>query len=137
MRSESQPVFGQLVEKQYVWNEKEYDSQRVLNIIRRYHELRSAAEITVAQYGHASGGSGQAHGKDDIICVLADIDQGVAVLSSRQMLVVKLLKIGYPIKDIGEILGISQVTVKMHIRQAGLRLASYLNTTRAGRGWKK
>lgn len=133
MRSKSQPAFDQnSAATKYVLNENEYDAQRILNIIRRYHELRSAAEITAAQYGHVSGGGGLAHGKDDIMCVLADIDQGVTALSSRQLAVVKLLKMGYLIKEISEILGIRQVTVKLHVRQAGFRLAAYFNTLSVG-----
>jgi DNA-binding NarL/FixJ family response regulator len=138
MCSRSQLTFDQnSAAKQYVLNENEYDGQIILNIIRRYRELRSAAEITVAQYGHVSGGSGLSHGKDHILCVLADIDRGATVLSSRQLAVVKLLKMGYLIKEIGKIPGLRQVTVKLHIRQAGLRLAAYLNTLSAGKGWNK
>jgi DNA-binding NarL/FixJ family response regulator len=138
MCSKSQPIFDQhSAAKQNILNENEYDAQGILNIIRRYYELRSAAEITAAQYGHVSGGGGLAHGKDDIMCVLADIDQGVIALSSRQLAVVKLLKMGYLIKEISETLGIRQVTVKLHIRQAGVRLAAYFNTLSVGKRWKK
>lgn len=138
MRSKLQPTFDQnLAVAQYVVNENEYDAQKILNIIRRYHELQSAAEITVAQYGNVSTGSGLAHGKDDIMCALADIDQGVTLLSARQRAVVKLLKMGYLIKEISKILGIEQVTVKLHIRQAGFRLAADLNTVSAGKGWTR
>jgi len=138
MRSKSQLTFDQnSAVTQYILNENEYDAQKIINIIRRYYELRSAAEITSAQYGHFSGGSGLAHGKDDIMCVLADIDRGMTVLSSRQLVVVKLLKKGYLIEEIGKILDIRQVTVKLHIRQAGFRLAAYLNTLITGKGWKK
>ncbi|MDF2564830.1 MAG: Sigma-70 region 4 type 2 [Massilibacillus sp.] len=130
MRSKSQEIFGQnLAVKQYVLNENEYDSQKILNIIRRYYELRSSAEVTTTQYGQISGGSSYIHGKDDIMCVLADIDRGVSVLSLRQMHVIKLLKMGYLIKEISGILGLRQVTVSFHIRQAGLRLAAYLNAS--------
>jgi DNA-binding NarL/FixJ family response regulator len=138
MHSRSQLIFDQnAAAKQYILNENEYDGQIILNIIRRYHELRSAAEITVAQYGHSSSGNGLSHGKDHILCVLADIDRGATVLSSRQLAVVKLLKMGYLIKEIGKILGLKQVTVKLHIRQAGSRLAAYLNTLSAEKGWNK
>ena len=138
MSMKFQPTFDQnSAAMQYILNENEYDAQRILNIIRRYHELRSAAEITSAQYGNVSSGSGPAHGKDDIMCALADIDRGVTVLSSRQQAVVKLLKMGYLIKEIGIILGIRQVTVKLHIRQAGCRLAAYFNTLRVGERCKR
>lgn len=138
MSSKSQPVFDQnQAATQYLLNENEYDAQRSLSIIRRYHELQSAAEITAAQYGYVSGSGGLSHGKDDIMCVLADIDRGMTVLSSRQLVVVKLLKMGYLIKEISKILGIRQVTVKLHIQQAGLRLAAYLNTSSAKKGWKR
>ncbi len=138
MCSRSQLTFEQnSATKQYVLNENEYDAQRTLNIIRRYYELRSAAEMSAAQYGHVSGGSGLSRGKDHIMCVLTDIDRGVTVLSSRQQVVVKLLKMGYLIKEISIILGIRQVTVKLHIRQVGFRLAAYLNSLSSGKGWKK
>ena len=138
MYSKSQSTFNQnSAATQYILNENEYDAQRILSIIRRYHELQSAAEITAAQYGHVSSSGGSSHGKDDIMCVLADIDRGVTVLSSRQLVVVKLLKMGYLIKEISKILGIRQVTVKLHIQQAGFRLAAYLNTSSAKKGWKR
>lgn len=131
MHSKSQSIFNQnLATTQYGLNENEYDSQRILNIIRRYHELRSSTEFTVAQYGQISGGNGGSNGKDDIMCILADIDKGVNVLSLRQMNIVKLLKMGYLIKEISEILGLQKVTVNFHIRQASLRLADYLNESR-------
>ncbi len=130
MRSKSQAILDQNLAAQYALNENEYDSQKILNIIRRYYELRSSAEITAAQYGYVSSGSDPAHGKDYIMCVLADIDQGVSILSARQLDVVKLLKMGYLIKEISKILGLRQVTVNFHIRQAGLRLAAYLNDLR-------
>lgn len=110
----------------------EYDGQGILHIIRRYYELRSAAEMTAAQYEHANYSSNHSGGKDNILCVLADIDQGVAGLPARQLAVVKLLKMGYLIQEIGKILGISQVTVNYHIHQAGMSLAEYLNAS--GRG---
>lgn len=138
MHSRSQLIFDHnSVVTQYDLNKNDYDAQGILNIIRRYHELRSAAEITAAQYGHVSSGSGLSHGKDGIICVLVDIDRGMTVLSSRQQVVVTLLKMGYLIKEIGTILGIRQVTVNFHVRQAGLRLAAYLNALNAEKGWEK
>jgi len=138
MHSRLQPTFDQnLAATQYDLNENDYDAQRTLNIIRRYHELRSAAEITAAQYGHVSSGSGLSHGKDGIICVLIDIDRGVALLPLRQQVVVTLLKMGYLIKEISTVLGIRQVTVKWHIRQASFRLATYLNALNAEKGWGK
>lgn len=116
---------------------REYDSQRILHIIRLYYELRSSAEITTAHYGRIGGESGRARGKDDILCVLADIDQGVTVLSSRQTEVLSLLKMGYLVKEISKILGLRKVTVNFHIRQAGVRLANYLNASGTGRRWTR
>lgn len=110
----------------------EYDNQRIVHIIRRYYELRSSAEITSAQYGYVSGSNNCKHGKDDILCVLADIDRGETILSPRQLEVVKLLKMGYLNKEIGKILGLSQVTVSFHIHQASSRLSAYLNDVREG-----
>lgn len=130
MKSKLQPIFNQTSTTQL--KENEYDIQRVLKIIRRYNELRSAAEITTTLYGHVIGGSGLAHGKDDIVCVLADIDQGLDVLSPRQQSVVKLLKKGYQLKDISKMLGIRQATVNLHIRQVGTRLTGYLNNAEKG-----
>lgn len=114
---------------QYVVNINEYNSQRIANIIRRYQELRSAAEITAVKYERVSAGSGLTHGKDDIVCMLADVDQGIAVLSSQQLTVVGLLQRGYLIEEIGKMLGLSPATVKFHIRQAFFRLADHLNTS--------
>ncbi|VBB09672.1 luxr bacterial regulatory protein hth signature [Lucifera butyrica] len=107
----------------------EYDSKGIASIIRRYQELRSVAEITAVKYERVSGGSSLFHGKDDIVCVLADIDQGITVLSSRQLTVVELLKRGYLVEEIGKILGLSPGTVKFHIQQAVFRLVAYLNTS--------
>ncbi|HWR09979.1 LuxR C-terminal-related transcriptional regulator [Sporomusa sp.] len=122
----------------YVVNETEYDSKRIANIIRRYQELRSTAEITAVQYRQISNGGGFTHGKDDIVCVLADIDQGVVVLSPRQLTVFELLKGGYQVEEIGKMLGIKPVTVKFHIQEAVLRLTAYLNTSHSReRGAKK
>lgn len=113
----------------YTANSSEYDSKKVTNIIRRYQELRSVAEITAARYERVSGGSGWLHCKDDILCTLADIDQGITVLTQRQLTVVELLKRGYLVEEISKTLGLSPVTVKYHIRQAVSRLNSYLNTS--------
>lgn len=115
--------------EQCVVTENEYDAKRIANIIRRYQELRSTAEITAAQYRQISSGGGFTHGKDDIVCVLADIDQGVVVLSPRQLTVFELLKRGYQVEEISKMLGIRPVTVKFHIQEAALRLAAYLNTS--------
>ena len=112
----------------YGVNQNDYDCQKIANIIRRYQELRSAAEITAVQYQQVSGGNGFIHGKDDLVCVLADIDRGALSLSSRQQAVVEFLKKGYQPGEIGKMLGISPVTVKFHIQQAAFRLAAYLNT---------
>ena len=117
--------------------ETEYDAKRIANIIRRYQELRSTAEITAAQYRQISSGGGFTHGKDDIVCVLADIDQGVAVLTPRQLTVFVLLKWGYQVEEISKMLGIRPVTVKFHFQEAVLRLAVYLNTPYPKRGVKK
>ncbi len=117
--------------------QNEYDAKRIANIIRRYQELRSTAEITAAQYRQISSGGGFTHGKDDIVCVLADIDQGVVVLTPRQLTVFELLKWGYQVEEIGQMLGIRPVTVKFHIQEAVLRLAAYLNTPHQKRGAKK
>ncbi|HWR44942.1 LuxR C-terminal-related transcriptional regulator [Sporomusa sp.] len=123
---------------QYDVKGNEYDSKRIANIIRRYQELRSIAEITAVQYRQISNGGGFAHGKDDIVCVLADIDQGVVILSSRQLTVFELLKRGYQVEEIGKMLGIRPVTVKFHIQQVVFRLAAYLNTPHSReRGEKK
>lgn len=117
--------------------ENEYDAKRIANIIRRYQELRSTAEITAAQYRQNSSSGGFTHGKDDIVCVLADIDQGVAVLTPRQLTVFELLKWGYQVEEISKMLGIRPVTVKFHFQEAVLRLAVYLNTPYPERGVKK
>lgn len=121
---------------QYDTKETEYDSKRIANIIRRYQELRSTAEITAAQYRQISSGGGFTHGKDDIVCALADIDQGVVVLSPRQLTVFELLKQGYQVEEISKMLGIRPVTVKFHIQEAVVRLAAYLNTPQRKRGVK-
>jgi len=115
--------------EQYVVNENEYDSKRIANIICHYQELRSAAEITAAQYRQISSGGGFAHGNDDLVCMLADIDQGAAVLSSRQSEVLKLLKKGYQVVEISKMLGIRPVTVKFHLHKAVLQLMGFLNTS--------
>ncbi len=105
----------------------EYDTRRLVNIIRRYHELRSAAEITIAVYEPIQSGGGYVKGRDHILCVLSDIDRGLAALTPRQMLVVELLQEGYLVKEIAGILGIRPTTVNFHLQQAVLRLADYLN----------
>lgn len=115
---------------QYVVNISEYNTKKIANIIRRYQELRSAVEITAAKYERTYNSNGMAHGKDDIVCVLVDIDQGIAALSSRQLTVIELLKNGYQIEEISKMLGISPVTVKFHIQQAAFRLSTYLNTSK-------
>ncbi|MEN6411981.1 MAG: LuxR C-terminal-related transcriptional regulator [Veillonellales bacterium] len=136
MNSKSQPKFDRnSAKKPYVLSK--YNSQEIINIIRHYYELKSAAEITVVQYGHVGGGSNYVNGKDDIMCVLADLDYGVNGLSARQREVVMLLKTGYLIKEISKIMGVRRVTVNFHIRQVGLRLADYLNASRIGRRWTR
>jgi len=105
----------------------EYDTRRLVNVIRRYHELKSAAEITIAVYEPIQSGGGYVRGKDHILCVLADIDRGLAELSSRQRIVVELLKRGYQVKEIASFLGVTPTTVKFHFQQAVSRLSEYLN----------
>jgi len=46
----------------------EYDVRRLVNIIRRYHELRSAAEITIAVYEPVGGGGGLSGQRQYFVC---------------------------------------------------------------------
>ncbi len=108
---------------------RDYDSNRIANLLRRYQELRSAAEITAVHYERINTGRSSEQSKDDIICILTDIDQGMTALSPRQLGVVRLLQMGYKIDEIGLMLGISTATVKARIQQAVVRLVAYLNSS--------
>lgn len=106
----------------------EYTPSRIANALRRYAELKSAAEISATKYERIYSSTSFSSSKEDIICVIADIDYGINVLSLRQLAVVNLLKRGYLIEEIGNILGLSAITVRFHIRRATVRIATYLNT---------
>lgn len=108
-------------------NEDEYTPKQVASIIKRYPELRSTIEISAARQEQVSGSS-PGTGKEEIICVLADIDQGMDQLSPRQQLVIQMLKQGYQYEAISNMLNISVATVNFHVRQAVMRLTTYLNS---------
>ena len=105
----------------------EYNPRKIINVIRRYKELRSATEITAARYEKANAGGGFSFGKDDILCMLADIDQGITTLPARQLTVLKLLAKGYKVEEIARILGLRPTTVSFHMQEAILRLVTFLN----------
>lgn len=104
----------------------EYDPGQLSSIIKRYQELRSVVELTAVRHERVSGGS-QESGKEELICILVDIDEGMRYLSPRQELVMNMLKQGYQYEDISYMLGISVATVKFHERQGIFCLTTYLN----------
>ncbi len=108
---------------------RNYEPKKIANLIRRYQELRSVAEFTAVCYEFVNSSGSPVQSKDDIICVLTDIDQGMVALSPRQRSVVRLLQMGYKVDEISLMLGISTATVKAHIQQAVIRLAAYLNSS--------
>lgn len=104
-----------------------YNSRQVTNIVKRYRELRSAVEIASVRF-ERTGGNGPRTGKEEILCALVDIDQGMSHLSRRQRAVVQMLTQGYPYEDICSRLGVCMATTKFHARQGIFRLTTYLNS---------
>lgn len=106
---------------------KDYNPRQISSMIKRYQELRSVVEVTAIRHERAGGG-GQRGGKEEIICALVDIDEGMNRLPSKQRIVIGMLKKGYKYEDISYILGVSVSTVKFHARQGIFHLTTYLNS---------
>lgn len=106
---------------------RDYDHIQISSIIKRYQELRSVVELTAIRHERVSGGSRES-GKEELICALVDIDEGIGHLSPRQRVVMKMVKQGYQYEDISYMLGISVATVKFHERQGIFYLTTYLNS---------
>lgn len=104
----------------------DYQSGQVAAIIRHYQELRSAVELVAARH-ERTGGSGRGGGKEEILCTLIDIDQGIDRLSPRQKAVLKMMKQGHSCEQIGSRLGVGVVTVKFHAYRGIFQLTTYLN----------
>lgn len=108
----------------------EYTPKVIKRIIERYQELVSISEVVSSclDGGHAKEFS-QCRGFDHIICMLIDVDNAMVLLTLRQREVVALIKQGYSISVISQLLHISPSTIKIHIEAAALRISDYLNTT--------
>lgn len=109
--------------------DQSYDAKQISNIIKRYQELRSVVELTSTRYERVSGG-GEQGGKEELICILIDVDTGIADLSERQQAVIRMLENGFGYEEISRLLKISVHTVQFHAQQGIYRITAYLNTRR-------
>ena len=106
---------------------EDYDSKQISNIIKRYRELRSVVELTSTRHEGVSG-SGEASGREELICTLIDIDRGIRYLSDRQQTVIRMMETGFRYEDISRQLKISVHTVKFHAQQGIYKITTYLNS---------
>nr|WP_255319506.1 sigma factor-like helix-turn-helix DNA-binding protein [Dendrosporobacter quercicolus] len=105
---------------------EDYRSEQIANTIKRYQQVRSSLEY-VANRLDRVGKTGARTAKEELLCIIVDIDQGIKHLSPRQQRVILLLQQGYEYKEISTAMGISAATAASHASQAFNRLTSYLN----------
>ena len=104
----------------------DYQYEEIANAIKQYQQVRSSLEYIASRVDRI-GKAGSRTAKEDLLCILVDIDQGIKCLTPRQKKVVVLLKQGYQYEEISAILGISTATAASHACQAFTRLTDYLN----------
>jgi DNA-directed RNA polymerase specialized sigma24 family protein len=104
----------------------EYDPRQVANLVRRYQELRSAVELVATRHDRVKI-SGAGTSKEEFLCILIDVEQGISNLSSWQQKIIRMVEQGYEYCEICSMLGISVAMVKFHARQGILQLTNYLN----------
>jgi DNA-binding NarL/FixJ family response regulator len=113
--------------------EMSYFPGEVRQLIKKYQELRSVVQIVAMRYNRTSDRTDNVSGREDILCMLLDIEQAASMLTKRQRQVFVLMQLGYSSTDIALLLNISTPTVKFHQNQAIDRITAYLNSAQAVR----
>jgi DNA-binding NarL/FixJ family response regulator len=86
--------------------EMDYSTAQVKGLIKRYRELRSAVQVVAMHHNQPAGGTGGLSGREDIICMLVDIEQAASSLTKRQQQVILLMISGYSNEDISRYSGL-------------------------------
>ena len=108
--------------------EMSYSPGEVRQLIKKYQELRNVVQIVAMRYNRTSGRTSNVSGREEILCMLVDIEQATIILTKRQRQVILLMKLGYSTEDISSKLSISTPTIKFHQNQAVDRITTYLNS---------
>ena len=107
----------------------DYTLQQIRHSIERYRELRSLAEIVASNLEDAgSNDFVKCRRFEHIVCIVADLDNSIVLLTPRQQQVVKLVKAGYSHETISYKLNLSVATIKFHLNLAILKISTYLNS---------
>lgn len=104
----------------------DYQCEQVANAIKQYQQLRSSIEY-VANSVDKVGKTGFRAAKEEVLCIIVDIDAAIKSLTPRQQKVIILLQQGYEYDEISQVLGIKATTAASHVSQAITRLTDYLN----------
>lgn len=104
----------------------DYQCEQIANAIRRYQQVRSSLEYVATRLDRV-GKTGARTAKEELLCIIVDIDQGIKYLTPRQQRVILLLQQGYEYDEISTVMGISAATAASHASQAFNRLTNYLN----------
>ena len=113
--------------------EMSYSPGEVRQLIKKYQELRSVVQIVAMRYNRTSDRTDNVSGREEILCMLLDIEQAASMLTKRQRQVFVLMQLGYSSTDIALLLNISTPTAKFHQNQAIDRITAYLNSAQAVR----
>ena len=108
--------------------EVHYSPGQVKRLIKQYQELRNVVQFVAMRYNQTSGRTSNVSGREEILCMLVDIEQATIILTKRQQQVIYLMKLGYSTEDISSELSISTPTIKFHQNQAVDRITTYLNS---------
>ncbi|MDU4960931.1 MAG: LuxR C-terminal-related transcriptional regulator [Sporomusaceae bacterium] len=114
-------------------SEMSYSPGAVRQLIKKYQELRSVVQIVAMRYNRTSDRTENVSGREEILCMLLDIEQAALMLTKRQRQVCILMQLGYSSTDIAMVLKISTPTAKFHQNQAIDRISAYLNSVQAVR----
>lgn len=106
-----------------------YSPGEVRQLIKKYQELRSVVQIVAVRYNRTTHRTSNVSGREEILCMLVDIEQAASLLTRRQRQVFLLMKLGYSSTDIAVLLNISTPTAKFHQNQAIDRITACLNAT--------
>lgn len=105
----------------------DYSTNELRSALMRYQELRSIAEQFGTSNLRERVNRNNVQGKQDIICILVDLDRAVSTLSGKQKNVIILVRSGQLLDEIAYTLNIRKSTVIYHFNNAIFRMECYLN----------
>lgn len=92
-----------------------YTELMIRNIIRYYYDFQPSTYVM--------------DGFDDIVCIIADFDRAVKILTPRESEIMQLIMM-YGEKQAGLISRLSLSTIKFHLKNAVTKISLWLNKER-------